>query len=101
MSVAIAWNAYSLAGVATAVEYDDSLHGHRLRKVTRLIDVTASTHTNVISQQLQRDDREYRRNQIARARDLDHAIGYLARLRVTLGHHGNYNSIPGFHLDHV
>ena len=52
-----------------------SFNRHRFRQIPGLIDVTAAADGDVIREQLQRNDRENRREQIARWRNLDHVIG--------------------------
>ena len=46
------------------------LNGYRLRQIARLIHITATAHRNVVSQQLQRDDLQNRRQFFRGRRDI-------------------------------
>src|SRR6185295_11121027 len=72
-----------------------------LRKVARLIDIATSADSNVISQQLQRDDRKYWRSEIACVRDFDYVIGDLSSFVIAFGYNRDHDAVPRLHLNHV
>src|SRR5213083_424248 len=72
--------------------------GYRLGEITRLIDVTASPHRDIVGQQLQRHDTQHRREQIESLGDLDAVVGELVQSRVAFGHDRDYPAAAGLHL---
>ena len=67
---------------------DNLFHRYRLRQVTRLINVSALEHSNVVRQQLQRNGVEDRRQDVVDVRHLHH-VGAFA-----VGHPGFLVSDP-------
>lgn len=64
-----------------------SLDRDGLGEVAGLVDVAASPDGDVIREQLQRDDRKNRRQQIARRREFDHVVRNNRRDRVAFSQH--------------
>ena len=63
-----------LAGLQLSNHNDNLLHCHRLCQIPWLIDVAAASDGNVVSQELEWNDRENWREQIARSGNFDHMI---------------------------
>src|ERR1700687_2862627 len=61
------------------------LHRYRLRQISRLIDVAPAPDCDVISQQLQRDDLQDRRQFFRRRRNEEHVISFFGDLFVAFG----------------
>src|ERR1700687_2041047 len=61
------------------------LYSHRLRQISRLIYVAASTDSNVIGEQLRRDNFQDRRQFFRRRRNEEHVISFFGDLFVPFG----------------
>src|SRR5207244_12253107 len=71
-----------------------SLYCHALRQISRLVNVTAPSHRDVIRQQLQRQDGEHRRQQIEGFGDFDLVVRGARHARIPFRHHGEHPPAP-------
>ncbi len=69
------------------------LHRNRFRQISRLVDVAAAADGDVIREQLQRDDREDRAEQIACFGNLDDVIRNLLTHGVAFGQDRNDDAV--------
>src|SRR5689334_5541712 len=95
----VSWNSLWRPRAWTSTRGYGSFDSDAFGEVARLIDIAAPPHRDVIGEQLERNDLEYRRQQIGSLRDLDDMIG--ARLTnqiVTLGHDRDQYAVAGFHF---
>ena len=78
---------HSLRSIPERRTPEPSLHRHALGQVARLVDVAAAQHGDVIGQQLQRDDRHERLQEVVDVGHVDHVVGQVGhvacRLRTT------------------
>jgi len=75
--------------------------GDGFGEVTRLIDVAAAAHGDVVSEELKRNDFQHRHEEFGSGRKLDDVIGGLTRQAVAGGDDGNHDAIAGFHFFNV
>src|SRR5512146_643102 len=81
--------------------YPPSFHGHRLREVARLVHIAAAAHGDVVGEQLQRQDREHRREQIEGFGDREHVLGQTRQARIAVGDDRDHAAPARLHLFHV
>jgi hypothetical protein len=58
----------------TAVAVRSSLNGHAFGKVAGLVDIASQQHATVVSEKLERNNRQQRGHGFVRARDIDHVV---------------------------